>query len=571
MFRRYRQRRGPYALAEPAGVPPVFKSLLLLLLVLVAVWYVGGWVFRLIGGGNELQRKPVTLTVQGRGVVNVSIDGGLLKRTEDAVPLYSNDQVTTGDGGHALLSFFEDSRGRLDEHTELLIQESALGSEESTIELVLKHGGLWMYTSARAFSGSLVRSIETPLFSVDAPLSAEFIVTPNALLVFSAEGLGLSVSVKGVAQPLTIGEGQRFVLPKDANLSGNLYSYRTALDPSSFNDTFARESRMTSSGGQGSAEGNKSGGSAELLTVLTPEEGATIMTSTTLVQGRFGKGVEKVRVNGYQASVDTTLGTFSQEISLEGESLLELRIQALGANDRLLAQVQRTVNHMQAVSTVPSPTITNPAKEGSVYRTQQQELVLRGGVPPKTAGVMVNDYALQLFNPQKGAWSYLASTKLGNLKSGANTYDVYALDGAGHKSEPVRITILLEEGTEGVVKPTEGSNAASAPTVIDETTLPQNTPLSPGTLAVTGPTAGTSHTATGSEFVLQGTTSASTKSVWVNGYMLQLYKPGKTTWNYIASTELKTLKRGKNTYRIVARNEKNEVLDVLTYTVTYNP
>ena len=93
----------------------------------------------------------------------------------------------------------------------------------------------------------------------------------------------------------------------------------------------------------------------------------------------------------------------------------------------------------------------------------------------------------------------------------------------------------------------------------------------PGTLAVTGPAAGTQFTATGSEFLLEGTTPKSTASVWVNGYKLQLYTPGKTFWNYIAKVEFKTLKVGTNVYKIVARNAKDEILDVLEYTVTYNP
>ncbi|NOS67597.1 MAG: hypothetical protein HOO67_04515, partial [Candidatus Peribacteraceae bacterium] len=114
---------------------------------------------------------------------------------------------------------------------------------------------------------------------------------------------------------------------------------------------------------------------------------------------------------------------------------------------------------------------------------------------------------------------------------------------------------------------TSSTATASSPTG----PLPTNAPLSPGTLTVTLPTAGTTHTETGTGFLLEGATSAQTSTIAVNDYVLQLYKPGKTTWNYIAETGLNNLKKGKNVYVIVARNAKQEILDTMTYTVEYAP
>ncbi len=59
--------------------------------------------------------------------------------------------------------------------------------------------------------------------------------------------------------------------------------------------------------------------------------------------------------------------------------------------------------------------------------------------------------------------------------------------------------------------------------------------------------------------------------MWVNDYSLRLFKPGKTTWNYIASPDLKNMKVGKNTYVITSRNAKGEVLDKMTYEIEYRP
>jgi hypothetical protein len=174
---------------------------------------------------------------------------------------------------------------------------------------------------------------------------------------------------------------------------------------------------------------------------------------------------------------------------------------------------------------------------------------------------MVNDYKLQLFDPAKGTFSYLASQRLGNMKTGENIYDVYALDAGGAKSTPARITIFIGPADAMPVQP-----SSSAP-VSSSGPLPTNTPLLPGSLSVIAPTAGTTHTETGTGFLLEGLTSGKTATMWVNDYKLQLYRPGKTTWNYIASVEFANLKRGMNTYVIVARDSDNKILDKMTYTV----
>jgi hypothetical protein len=80
---------------------------------------------------------------------------------------------------------------------------------------------------------------------------------------------------------------------------------------------------------------------------------------------------------------------------------------------------------------------------------------------------------------------------------------------------------------------------------------------------------GTQFTSTGSAFLLEGTNPSETASVWVDGYKLRLFTPGKTFWNYIADPALGTLKKGVHTYIINARNAQGEILDTTTYTVTY--
>jgi Glucodextranase, domain B len=564
MFRRTRYRRGPYALAEPRGVPRPVKALIWLIVLALILWYLIGWILSLFGAGNELERRAVSMSVERGGTVNVSIEGGLMKRTESGVPLYSGDKVSTSGNGHATLTFFEGGKARLDENTDLMVDESVQGEGESAITLTVERGTVWIQTPDEdSFSGAITRTVKTPRMTITVPAHAEAVISDGSILVFSSDGLGLPVLVKGASEPVVIGEGQKFVLPDDANPDGDLYSYRSALDATASAQEFVLASRgETADAGTGAT-------TASMLTVTSPRDGATA-EGTVSVQGSVTSQVRTVRVNGLTITHDASKGTFSQTVTVNSADFA-ITVEALDAQGKVLATVRRTVKRA-AASAVPAPGISAPVKTGETYRTTENEIVLRGTNGASITGIMVNEYRLQLFTPGKGTWSYLASTRLGNLKAGENIFNIYALDAQGNKSDPATIIIVYDDGTLTPAPSSAGStggSVSSAATQPDETKLPQNDPLAAGTLKVTGPTEGLSHTATGGELLIEGTTSAQTASVWVNGYKLQLYVAGKTYWNYIANEAFGNLKKGTNVYRIVTRDSDNRILDRVEYTVTW--
>ncbi len=564
MFRRYRQRRGPYALAAPSVLPAIALRIALVAVALLLLFFVGRWIIHLFGGGNETVRSPVALSIEKHSTVSVSLEGGLTQRAEDDLKLYANDTVGTGTNGHALLTFFDGSRVRLDEQTDMTVTDSMHGTEESSFAVTLKRGSVWVRVpTSDAFSGAIIRTLTTPRFICTLAADTEAVINANTIVVFRADGNGVQLDVKGAKGPLMLGEGQQLTLPASVDSKSNLEKYRSAIDPLAAAKPFVLESRIAAAP-RATEQSFPQLQNNAIMTITAPAEGATINASTVIVKGTVGSKVDRVRVNGYQANIDTNQGTFSEEISLTNGATMDIQVEALDANDIVLSELTRTINHTKL--TVTPPAITKPAGNGQTYRTQRTEIEIRGTATSKTNAVMVNDYKLQLFRSGDTTWSYLASTALDNLHTGKNVFDVVSIDEAGSRSDAAHLTILLEEGVEGLV-----STGSTIPTAVDEASLPKNPPLTPGTLAVTGPTPGSQHTATGSEFVLEGTTSGTTDSVWVNGYKLQLYRPGKTTWNYIASVAFKTLKIGTNTYRITARNGKGEILDTMEYTVTYKP
>lgn len=574
MFRRYRHRRGPYAMAAPSQSPRILRKVIFYAVLLLLLYLAGKWVIGLFGGGNAIQSRTVLMTVEGGGRVNVSFDGGLMQPAADTVKLHPGDRVATGTSGLASLEFFDGSRMRLDAQSELMIDESEQGSESSSMELELTKGSLWVRTpETSAFSGSIVRTITTPLFGLTLPSDTETVIEQSGIMVFSADDAGVAMDIRDAEETVYIGEGQQILLPKGGEIAGNVLRFRSAIDPLAIHRDFIENARLAT--GRAVRTGSGAMQDDDMLVVQSPQDNATITASTVRVDGSVGLRVDRVRVNGYLASIDRERGTFGQELAMRaGDESMSIHVEALDARGLVLAEVNRSVkrgDNPAGQTAANQPAITLPAKAGETYRTQKTEFEIRGTAPAGTEGIMVNEYKLQLFRPGDTTWSYLASTALNNLKEGTNFFDVYALDAQGNKGTPVRLTVLLGQGSEGVIATGSSSATSSAAPQLDESQLPKNDPLMPGTLSVTGPTAGSQHTATGSEFLLMGTTPRETSSVWVNGYKLQLYGPGKTYWNYIAKVEYQTLKRGTNTYRIVARNAENQILDTFTYTVEYNP
>lgn len=569
MFRRYRQRRGPYALARPSVVPSFIRSFILLAVACLVLYFIGRGILSLFGMGSNGDRAPITLTIEDRGTVNVALEGGLMQRAENSLKLYASDKISTSSNGHARLDFFDHSWVRTDNSTDLTIDASAVGKDDATMQLTLTKGALWVDTPATStYSGSVTRTIVTPAFTATFPSDTQAMIDGSTLLVFNADGNGVGVTLKGSKVEEYIGEGQQMILPDTPTESA--VHYRSAIDPLAAQKTFVLQSKSFARSGQ---QGMTGTGTTVFMDpnsieVTSPANNAVITGDTVTVSGKIGANVDRIRINGHAADVDRAAATFTEELALSTSAITNLQIEAMDANDTVLVTVTRSVK--KATQAFKAPTITSPAGNGQTYRTQESQIELKGTAPAGVAGIMVNDYKLQLFRTGDTTWSYLASKQLNNLVDGKNIFNVYALDADGNPSAPASLTILVEAGAVGVVS--TGStvgNTSSVAAPIDETKLPQNAPLTPGVIAVTGPAAGTSFTATGSDILIEGTTSAQTAAIWINGYKLQLYKPGKTYWNYIAKTDYGTLKRGTNVYKINARDKDNNILDSFTYTVTY--
>ncbi|TSC79634.1 MAG: Uncharacterized protein G01um101425_565 [Candidatus Peregrinibacteria bacterium Gr01-1014_25] len=571
MFQRPRHRRGPYALATEQRAFPRLARLALLIVVMILAFSVVRWGLRIIGVG-AMRPEGVQLIAETTGAVSVSVDGEALKNPDEDLSLFADDRVVTTTSGRARLVFFDGTVVRLDRDTDVTVEESGRNDEEGALSLRLAKGRLWVRSPmAAAYSGAVMRSIETSTLLAELPAGSEVLVGNASVRVLAADGLGLTVTPSESDAATIVGEGQEFLLPDTLPEEGiaDGYAFRSPLALSVFTDAFLLESRLRAIG-QGRAAGTAPRQS-DTLVVTSPVEGERVTGSVVTVAGTVSDIVDRVRVNGYMATLDRTRGTFRQDITLPEQESVDIRVEALSMEGLTIDDVRRTVKREQGTVTVSglaAPTITAPASAGSAFRFPGEEITLRGSVPPGTAAVVVNDYQLQLYKPGNPTWSYVAGIRLGNLLPGRNIFDVYAVDAAGQRSPAARITIVQEEGTEGVIA-SDGA-ASSSPVASSATSIPlkNNPPLLPGTLTVTSPEGG-SAVVQEALVVLEGTVPPGTAGVWVNDYRLQFFVASQSSWRFIARGEWGSLKPGKNVFRIVARNAAGDVLDALAFPVEW--
>ncbi|MBI2117737.1 hypothetical protein HYT95_02460 [Candidatus Peregrinibacteria bacterium] len=461
----------------------------------VGLWIRGGIITAIIVSGIGLWKAivwihadwrvnhPAALAQVEKGnTATISVDGEEPLRIEGEMNMYEGDILHTEARSTAAIAFFEGTRIHVDEETTVTLQNMRQDTGKNVIGLELLNGRIWLSIPQDSASGTILRHLVTPAFSLEFPPGTEALVTNRSLAVFdSGNALGVVLRTPGTPSALYIGEGQQITLPEE--LQGheqNLYVFRSPLDPTLSASPFVEKSRETSLPPP-PKQSIAPPPPEELLSILAPDEGSIALSDSIKVRGTFGRGVTSIRVNGYLATTEEH--TFSQELALPSDEKIDIRIAALNENGIIIAEQSRTVR--RDLQPPPSPQILLPAGSGTIFRTTKTEIELRGTVQKGVAGIIVNEYRLQLFQPGDTVWSYLASTNLDNFHPGTNIYEVVAIDDAGNRSAPVRIQIILGEGEEGIVLSNEQrarlpDGQATSNALSLESILPKNPPKEPG-------------------------------------------------------------------------------------------
>ena len=84
--------------------------------------------------------------------------------------------------------------------------------------------------------------------------------------------------------------------------------------------------------------------------------------------------------------------------------------------------------------------------------------LIEGTTPEDTFKIKINDYTLSKYKAGETHWNYIASTSLGTLKKGINSYKIVALDGNGAEITSKTVTIDYQGANNGSLAKT-GNNS----------------------------------------------------------------------------------------------------------------
>lgn len=208
------------------------------------------------------------------------------------------------------------------------------------------------------------------------------------------------------------------------------------------------------------------------LTITEPvAAGQTFTTNsdTVIIRGTVGTDAMSIKVNDYtlqlyeageatwQYIAQTALNNFSagtntyrvQATTADGTTSPEQIITIIKSDAAAVSSQSTSSQSSTSVATSTSAAIirTGPTA-AATYQTSNDNIVIEGTIRGQAASVWVSGYQLQLFNPERGIWNYLANTDLQTLTAGTNTYRIEARDADGTVLDSNTLTITYTPSAE---------------------------------------------------------------------------------------------------------------------------
>lgn len=484
------------------------------------------------GGGQSLSSEKVFLTIENGSAEAMTSGSTEWKSVPSSIYLYEGEKIKTQSDGQVTLNFFEKDAIRMDKSSELKFTQLKKDStgNQSTVELA--DGKMWAEINTSGTTPSQF-AMETPLLSLKSDGGVFALSYPGMLYVMEGS---VKAEVKNggkIVKSATIGVGQELIVDEQiaSDMADGLQKEVIfALDDTfKTSDWYAWNQSKSTSVGTTVTEGEKTSGTSTTGTdaTLDGETTSSQKTSSDSTTDTLKKTDEKESVSTTSKTQDTEVKTVADETDTKD------------------------------VTAPDTPKITDPGNNGDTVILKDVEQVISGTVSADTDGVIVNDYRLGQYKPGSGKFSYFAKVAYGNLKVGDNDYKVTAVDKAGNKSKTATITLTLPKSVSDTVKPASTT---------DSTTTPKA--ATSGGVKITSPNGGENLVTTETSFVIKGEAPDTTAKVLVNGYQLQAFKLGDTTFKYNASSTLGTLKVGSlNTYTAKAFDADGNLIGSATMTI----
>ncbi len=442
--------------------------------------------------------------------------------------LLLGDSVKTSQDSRGVLQFFNGTIVRLGDDTEVTITDITKRSDVEKIGLTLTHGSVWIdkkQTEGVDQSDFQVRTSHMLVSDVGTVFEVESDTDETVRVMkgnVKAQILGNPTDVTSILDSVQVGVGQEMTL--NAAILKSFQNHETpsvlmALsDDFKLSDWYLWNSREDESPSDFSiSSGIETSGSSEAMTSIEPtsldtEQSATPSTeqivtpaptgstSTTLqppvisqpspavvttdknkmtISGTVGAGTAKIVISetiggntdeytlGKFKSGDTS---FSYNVSdalgnyKSGENIY--RVFAVDADGK-----RSDSSDVHITYSKPEVTITDAlsAPQVSTYNGSPSSTVTVGvvkveGTVAGAKSVVVNGYTLSQFQPGDKTWVYYANESAGNLTPGENSYQVYAVDPQGNKSDTTTFAITYNKTASAQTQASSGSTTSSSTT-----------------------------------------------------------------------------------------------------------
>ncbi len=564
-----------------------FIIIALLIAIIIAGWQALNNAF--IGNSQSISQERVFLNIENGSAKAMTVGKGEWVNAPDKIYLYRGERIKTGADGRVSLTFFDQSIVRLDKRSEVEFTQLKRKKDDSEIKLLMKDGDVWTNVE-RINNPDSSFSITTDTLSIDTRGGVFAVQYPGT--VYMIDGFA-QVDVKSddeVIKSYTLGIGQQLVIDEEAISaiekdedpqvifaldeefkSSAWYLFNMKKDGAieAFEESDEEEEEETGEAEEGenteesadeddeeTVDASRIG---EPAYVTDPSGDIETNAASISVEGFYDKEeVAAVYVGGRKASLVSSSKWKVSTVPLdkEGVNTLAIEMEDNAGNRTEIDSIKVTLD----TEAPEVPVIGDPVVAEGETSVTLEDIVqeITGTVSSDTDAVIVNDYRLGKYVPGSKEFKYFAKTVYGNLEVGENEFEVIAEDKAGNQSEPATITLVLEqevfdEKSEEVEESTSTEAPASS---------------SSGGVKITSPNNGENFETSETSFVITGEVPTQTKKVIVDGYTLQGYTAGDSTFTYRASSGLGNLEIGeKNTYTAKAYDENDELIGEAVITI----
>lgn len=445
---------------------------------------------------EDVKKAAYMHFIQGNAQMKTWGTTDFFNLTSDAL-IMQGDEIVSSSNAKIIIEFFDGTIMRIDGKTDISFSEIDENGNPPSVTLLLVNGKAWFNKLYRS-TGSTVITIKTSNLAVKSENGSIFEIEnamDEAVRVMNGNDANVSVDVYDkdgakVVETEKVGVGQEIVFT-DAVLD-KYWQFQSPSVIAAISPDFRADPWVAWNEAEDKAptqfEKSVNGGSlvkvdpqAVTAPVVTgadsgtmvpqvgpdgqplPADGATgtVPTATT---DTTGTGISAPP--GSTTGTTTTGGVSTPPSS--GTGMTGTGISAPPGSTTTTTPTTTTPAVTPPATTtvsVAKPTVKSVGKvlapdAGGFYVVTEPVVTISGGAGTGVTGVSVNGYALKKFKAGDTTWNYFANANYGLMKEGENTYEIYATDANGNKSQSVLIKVLYKPETPVTTTTTTNNNEA---------------------------------------------------------------------------------------------------------------